>query len=105
MGLDSLGFRILTAPDGVAARSVLESGEPVDLLLTDVVMPNGVSGLDLAQDARRLRQDIKVVLVSGYLRDTDSRIAGLPDALLLVKPFSQAQLVQTLAAALGGRRD
>lgn len=45
--LRHLGYRILTAPDGVEARNVLESGKPIDLLLTDIVMPNGVSGVEL----------------------------------------------------------
>src|SRR5215471_6254022 len=61
MFLDGLDYRILTATDGVAARKLLESDEAIDLLLTDVVMPNGVSGLDLAQHARRLRQDLKII--------------------------------------------
>ncbi|HJU16383.1 MAG TPA: ATP-binding protein [Stellaceae bacterium] len=100
MALAGFGFRILTAPDGVAARTVLESDEVIDLLLTDVVMPNGVSGLDLAQDARRLRQDIRIVLVSGYLRDADSRTVGVPGLILLEKPFSQKELAETVASAL-----
>jgi signal transduction histidine kinase/DNA-binding response OmpR family regulator len=99
--LAHLGFRTLTAADGLAARTVLQSDKPIDLLVTDVVMPNGVSGLDLAQDARRLRQDIKVVFVSGYFRDTDNRIAAFPDAILLLKPFNEMQLAEVLARALG----
>ncbi|MGH9354250.1 MAG: response regulator, partial [Terriglobia bacterium] len=82
---------------------VLESSETIDLLLSDIVMPNGVSGLDLAQEARRLRQDIKIVLISGYLRGSDSRMAALPSGLaLLEKPFSQEALLKTIASALGG---
>ncbi|HJU17667.1 MAG TPA: response regulator [Stellaceae bacterium] len=101
MSLAALGYRILTASDGVAARAVLESNETVDLLLTDVVMPNGVSGLDLAREARRLRQDLKVVLVSGYLRDAPNRGVELADLMFLEKPFLQAELADTVAAALG----
>ena len=100
--LDGMGFRVLTAPDGAVARTTLESTEAIDLLLTDVVMPNGVSGLDLAQEARRLRQDIKVVLMSGFLRSTDSRMAAAADFHFLEKPFRQAQLAETIAAALSG---
>jgi DNA-binding NtrC family response regulator len=90
--LAELGYRCLSAEDAVIARRVLEGNEPIDLLLTDVVMPNGISGLDLAQDARRLRQDLKVVLVSGYLGDFGTRMAAVPDALFLTKPFNQKQL-------------
>jgi CheY-like chemotaxis protein len=67
--LEHLDYRILTTADGMAARRVLESDETIDLLLTDIVMPNGVSGLELAQEARRLRRGLGVVLVSGYHRD------------------------------------
>ena len=102
MFLDGLDYRILTAVDGVAARELLESDEAIDLLLTDVVMPNGVSGLDLAQDARRLRQDLKIILVSGYLRDIDNRSGGLTGLMFLEKPFRQTELADTIAAALGG---
>ncbi|HJU16406.1 MAG TPA: PAS domain-containing protein [Stellaceae bacterium] len=102
MSLDGLGFRVVTAEDGIAARKVLETHETIDLLLTDVVMPNGVSGLDLAREARRLRQDIKIVLVSGYLRDSDTLMSAASDLLFLVKPFSQAQLAEAIAAALNG---
>ncbi|MBV8506628.1 MAG: PAS domain-containing protein, partial [Alphaproteobacteria bacterium] len=103
MFLDGLDYRILTATDGVAARKLLESDEAIDLLLTDVVMPNGVSGLDLAKDARRLRQDLKIVLLSGYLRDIDNRPGGLTGLMFLEKPFRQTELADKLAAALGGR--
>jgi PAS domain S-box-containing protein len=102
MSLNELGYRILTAPDGVAARQVLESDETIDLLLTDIVMPNGVSGIDLAQAARRLRQDLKIVLVSGYSRDDQARAGGLSDEFIfLEKPFRQAELAGAIAAALG----
>ena len=102
MFLGGLDYRILTAADGVAARKLIESDEAIDLLLTDVVMPNGLSGLDLAREARRLRQDLKVVLVSGYLRDSDDRSDGLAGLTFLEKPFRQAELADTIAAALGG---
>jgi PAS domain S-box-containing protein len=99
--LEDLDYRILTAADGVAARKLLESDEPIDLLLADVVMPNGVSGLDLVQDARRLRRDIKIIMMSGYVRDPDGEPDALPDALFLEKPFRQADLAQAISSALG----
>ena len=102
MFLGGLDYRILTAADGVAARKLIESDEAIDLLQTDVVMPNGLSGLDLAREARRLRQDLKVVLVSGYLRDIDDRSDGLAGLTFLEKPFRQTELADTIAAALGG---
>ncbi|HEX5452989.1 MAG TPA: GAF domain-containing protein [Stellaceae bacterium] len=101
MLLEELGYRVLTAPDGVAARRVLASDERIDLLLTDVVMPNGVSGIDLAKEARRLRQDLRIVIVSGYLRDGNPNAAMSPGMIFLEKPFRQSELADTIALALG----
>jgi CheY-like chemotaxis protein len=67
--------------------------------MRDAVMPNGISGLDLARYARRRRQDLKIVLMSGYVRETDSRTGTLSDLVFLEKPFRRAQLAETLASA------
>ncbi|HJU19414.1 MAG TPA: PAS domain S-box protein [Stellaceae bacterium] len=96
--LSELGYRVLTAADGVEAQLLLDSEESIDLLLTDIVMPNGVSGLELAERARRLRQDIKILLVSGYSRDAQIRPGGFA---FLEKPFRLAQLAEAVTAALG----
>ena len=98
--LRQIGYRILSAPDGVEARKVLESHAAIDLLLTDVVMPNGVSGIDLARWACQLRQDLKVVLVSGYSRQTQPHRAD-DGFVFLEKPFQQTDLAAIIASALG----
>jgi PAS domain S-box-containing protein len=102
--LARLGYRILEAADGITARSLLESDEPIDLLLTDVVMPHGISGLDLIDEARRLRRNLKVVLVSGYLREYGGRAGGMAGVIFLEKPFKQADLARAVATALGEPR-
>jgi nitrogen-specific signal transduction histidine kinase len=96
--LSQFGYRVLVARDGAEARDIIESGRPIDLLLTDVVMPNQMSGVDLARWARRTRQDLKIVLVSGYTRrmSTDDS----EEFMFLEKPFRQADLARTVAAAL-----
>jgi PAS domain S-box-containing protein len=98
--LTEFGYRILTAPDGVTASRMLENGEPIDLLLTDIVMPNGMSGLELAQSARRLRPDLRTVLVSGYSRQNMVPTACEDEFVFLEKPFRQAELASTIADAL-----
>ncbi len=98
--LAGLGYRVLTASDGVAARQVLRREEAIDLLLTDAVMPHGVSGLDLAREARALRRDLGIVVVSGYLREALDRGRELADVVFLEKPFLLSQLADTVAAAL-----
>ena len=84
MFLDGLGYWILKAADGAAARKLLKTGETVDLLLTDVVTPNGVSGLDPVRHARRQGRDLKIVMMSGYVRDPDSA-AGFPANLVFLE--------------------
>jgi DNA-binding NtrC family response regulator len=105
MSLDDLDYRILTAADGMAARQVLESDEAIDLLVTDIVMPNGVSGLELAQEARRLRQGLGVVVVSGYHHEFESQTDNDPGLVFLEKPFRPTELAETIADALsnGGK--
>jgi CheY-like chemotaxis protein len=102
MSLKQLGYAVLTATDGLVARSLLESDHKIDLLLTDVVMPNGVSGIDLAHIARGLRADLKIILISGYAPTDKGAVFSLPsDWVLLEKPFRQGELATHLAAALG----
>jgi signal transduction histidine kinase/ActR/RegA family two-component response regulator len=102
--LSDLGYRILVAYDGVEAMSILERDEPIDLLFTDVVMPYGISGIQLARQARKLRQDIKVLLTSGYTMQTLSAEYGAEKEFLIIsKPYRQAELAEHVRRALGGR--
>ena len=93
------GYLATFALDAKAALREIETNPDIDLLLTDVVMPGGVSGLDLARDARRLRQDLKIVVVSGYLRG-DSRASEVSGLAFLEKPFLPAELTDTVATVL-----
>jgi signal transduction histidine kinase len=102
MFLEGLGYQILTACDGVEAERILRGEQSIDLLLTDMVMPNGVSGLDLANGARRGRPDLKVVLASGYPREIGKRSPGWSEEFVfLPKPFRQHDLQEAVASALG----
>jgi CheY-like chemotaxis protein/signal transduction histidine kinase len=99
--LQSLNYRVLAANSGATALTLLRGAEPIDLLFTDVVMPGGVSGSELARQARILRPDIKVLFSSGFAASTliqDGRIE--PDAELLMKPYEVTQLVDTLSRIL-----
>ena len=64
--LEGLGYRVRQAADGRSALDILHGTEHIDLLFTDMVMPNGVSGQDLIRAARQLRPDMKALLTSGY---------------------------------------
>jgi CheY-like chemotaxis protein len=91
--LTEAGHRVLFARDGHEALSLIERESGIAFLLTDVVMPNGLSGVDLATEALRRRQDLRVLLISGYPRDELSRQGGIGPFELLPKPFDTRSLV------------
>jgi nitrogen-specific signal transduction histidine kinase/CheY-like chemotaxis protein len=102
--LKELGYRLLEAEDGPAALRILEA-EQVDLLFTDVVMPGGLSGYDLARTALARWPAMKVVLTSGFpeVKLNGNGGNGPPTNLrLLVKPYRKAELARILREALDG---
>jgi signal transduction histidine kinase/ActR/RegA family two-component response regulator len=102
--LTDLGYRILLAYNGLEALQILERDEPIDLLFTDIVMPSGISGVQLAREARRLRQDIKVLLTSGYTTQTLAQEYGAnKEYQIITKPYRQSELAEQVRRALGRR--
>jgi len=103
--LKSLGYNTLVAANGKEALVFVERGDAFDLLFTDVIMPGGISGRELAETVRRLRPGIKVLYTSGY---TDNAIVhhGRLDegVLLLTKPYRRPQLAQMIRQALAGTK-
>jgi CheY-like chemotaxis protein len=97
--LKSLGYQVVEAEHGTAAMAVLAGDQAVDLLLSDVVMPGGMSGHDVAREALALRADLKVLLISGY---TDARSNGGPagSPALLRKPYRKAELDRRIRETL-----
>lgn len=99
--LNSLGYRVIDAPDAQSALAVLSADEKVDLLLSDVVLPGGMSGPDLARQARERYPGLRVLFMSGYAAE-EANHSGLlgPDADLLNKPFQKSDLAEKMRAAL-----
>jgi signal transduction histidine kinase/CheY-like chemotaxis protein len=95
--LVALGYAVIEAADGVEGRRMLDGVGEIDLLLTDVVMPGGVDGRDLARYARERRRVPQVLLMSGYASG-DADAIGIP---LLPKPFTKGQLAAALAGDAG----
>jgi PAS domain S-box-containing protein len=97
----SLGYHVEAAASGPEALKMLEEGRDVDLLLTDVVLPQGMSGVELAQRARAKSAALKVLLTSGYSEEVFQH-HGKPDerTLLLRKPYKLKELATTLRKAL-----
>ena len=99
--LTTVGCKSIVAEDGARALACLDADHGIDLLLTDVVLPGGVSGPDLAAEAVRRDPGIKVLFMSGYSRDTETMQSQLDDgALLLEKPYRKADFVRLLHQAL-----
>jgi PAS domain S-box-containing protein len=96
--LRTLGYQVHEAPDGISAMKLLENGLKIDLLFSDLVMPGGVSGYDVARKAREIDPGIRVLLTSGYAEDL-VRAENLGDLKLLRKPYRLADLRQALNAA------
>ena len=101
--LNRLGYEVIEAPDGNAAVETLESDANVDLLLTDVVLPGNLSGPRVADEAHRLRSEIKVLFMSGYPDQVLSSHGPLVGgAEVLGKPFGRNHLAKKIRSALDG---
>lgn len=99
--LSKLGYRTLGANDAKEARVILEGETAVDMLFSDIVMPGGTSGEELAEIAVQLRPGIKVLLTTGFSRDSSECGAETKSAwVVLAKPFSHAELASTVREIL-----
>ena len=100
--LQELGYRVIEAASGPLALDLLRAHDDVDLLLTDVVMPGGMTGRQLADAARALRPALPVLYTSGYTENAIVHHGRLdPGVILLSKPYRRADLAQKVAFALG----
>jgi len=91
--LRELGYRVLEAHDGPAALRILDRQPRVDLLFTDVVLPGGMTGAQVAAQARAMRPSLKVLFPTGYARNSIIHHGRLDKGVqLIVKPFSFNEL-------------
>jgi CheY-like chemotaxis protein len=99
--LRSLGYRILAAGNASEALAIIDQGEEIDLLFTDVMMPGSINGSQLANEALLRRPLLKVLFTSGYSENAMVR-DGYLDAgvLLLAKPYRKVELAKMIRAAL-----
>ncbi|MCW2236542.1 response regulator [Azospirillum canadense] len=99
--LQGLGYQVLVAADGVAALAMLTAPPRVDLLFTDVVMPRGLGGVDLAHAACDVVPGLRVLLTSGYpARSPDGDPPETLPYPLLPKPYRSDALARAVRAAL-----
>jgi len=100
--LQSLGYQTVAAPDGKAALELIQAGQPFDLLFTDVVIPGGMSGRELADKVATIRPGVKVLYTSGYTDNAIVHHGKLDDGvMLLTKPYRRNQLAEMIRKALG----
>ncbi|HEY0329838.1 MAG TPA: PAS domain S-box protein [Rhodopseudomonas sp.] len=103
MCLRSLGYTVLSAVDGNEALQTLGSDARIDILFTDIVMPGGTNGWDLAERARQMRPAMRVLLTSGYALETMTSRARIRDgSVILTKPYRKADLARRLRQMIDG---
>ena len=97
--LAQLGYQVTRAASAAAALGALADGRSVDLVFSDIMMPGGMNGVELAREIQRRRSDIPVLLTSGYAEAAvhDAAMAGIR---ILSKPYH----IDELAAALGAAK-
>jgi signal transduction histidine kinase/ActR/RegA family two-component response regulator len=101
--LQGLGYQTVAAPDSRAALQLIEAGQVFDLLFTDVVIPGGMSGRELAEEVAKRRPGLKVLYTSGYTDNAIVHHGKLDDGvMLLTKPYRRNQLAEMIRKALNG---
>lgn len=97
--LDQLGYRVVEAGRADRAAQILGSGDPIDLVLSDIVMPGAMDGLAFAKYVRERHPRLPVLLTTGY-----SKLASGPHPgfAILRKPYQLSALAQAIRAALAG---
>lgn len=99
--LDSLQMEHRTATDGIQALRILDQDPQLELVLSDVVMPGGMDGIELAHRILKLRPDLAVVLMSGYSGSRETRTGEVPDPVIwLSKPFTREDLATAIHSAM-----
>jgi CheY-like chemotaxis protein len=99
--LKQYDYHVFEAGSGVEALRVWDEfdGE-IDLLLTDMVMPEGMTGRELAVQLKKRKPELKVIYSSGYSPDSNGREIGQGDTVFLAKPYLPPQLARTVRQSL-----
>ena len=101
--LEELRYRVIVARNAAEALEHLRDVERIDILFSDVVMPGGMNGSQLAVEAQRLRPGLKVLLTSGYVANLDEgQVIGKGELPVLNKPYRRDELARSLRLVLSG---
>jgi CheY-like chemotaxis protein len=103
--LRDLGYSVVEAKDGPSALEILEESTSIDLMVTDVIMPGGMTGRQLSDEATRRRPRLKTLFISGYTENSIVHQGKLdPGVNFLSKPFRRRDLAVKIREALDGQR-
>ena len=95
--VEELGYRVMKAHDGPSAMRIIESGQPIDLLITDVGLPGGMNGRQIADAALARLPALKVLFITGYAEQTvmsNNQLA--PNMAIMTKPFAMEALANRI---------
>lgn len=99
--LEEMGFKVLAATNGEQALRTLDKNPAVDVLLTDIVMPGGINGVELARQVRRVTPQVKVLYTSGFPEGVIADKSGAKlDAPLVAKPYTRDGLARAIGNLL-----
>lgn len=102
--LSSLGYQVFCASDGMGALEVLRRNRRIDLLFSDIIMPGGIDGRQLAEQARKMLPDLKILLTSGYAAGRLNLIElDAVDIGFISKPYTRRTLAEVVRTTLGDR--
>jgi CheY-like chemotaxis protein len=100
--LSEMGFTTFEAKDGTGALEVLAHHDEIDLMVTDIVMPGGMNGVELVQRARALRPNLKIVYSSGFPAEAlAEKSMPLVEGPLLRKPYQRAEFAAIVHSVMG----
>jgi PAS domain S-box-containing protein len=101
--LEEMGYRVFLATDGARALEVLAREPGIELLITDVIMPGGMNGVELARKVRQLKPGVKIVYSSGFPSDALAERSGTRvDGPLLYKPYQRNDFTAAIRRAMAG---
>ena len=96
------GYACLTAGNGAEALRLLDENPAIALLVSDLGLPGGMDGRELAETARAVRPGLPVLFVTGYADQADLAVAAGPGHAVMAKPFRTAELLAKVRSLLGG---
>ena len=94
------GYKVMTADNGEAALDIVNRGDTIDLLISDVVMP-GMDGPTMVREARKTRPDLKILFMSGYAEEQLRKSIDIENVNFLPKPFSVTELAEAARRTVG----